>query len=232
MVLPWYIAVQRRNPTFLQAVHRRAQSGAIRHQPLSTSSARLLLPGRADHRADPVDGPCPSERLVDALSRSPSRSGRCGDSPCVISATRARATAFPEFLVLWTLFPILFFSFSGSKLPGYILPSIPPLTILTGDYLYRSRRNGLAPWLLWAHGGAVRHHGVRAHPGAAAHEVQHPGPVHILAHYRRRRGHPHHPAGRAAHPNLRQPAGAQRHAGAGHREPYLPARLPWPANSM
>ena len=59
--------------------------------------------------------------------------------------------AFPEFLVLWTLFPILFFSFAGSKLPGYILPSIPPLTILTGDYLYRSRRNGLAPWLLWAH---------------------------------------------------------------------------------
>ena len=45
--------------------------------------------------------------------------------------------AFPEFLVLWALIPIIFFSFSQSKLPGYILPSIPPITILTGDYLFR-----------------------------------------------------------------------------------------------
>ena len=36
------------------------------------------------------------------------------------------------------------FSFSGSKLPGYILPSIPPLAILTGDYLYRMRRQRAA----------------------------------------------------------------------------------------
>jgi 4-amino-4-deoxy-L-arabinose transferase-like glycosyltransferase len=59
--------------------------------------------------------------------------------------------AFPEFLVLWAFFPILFFSFSGSKLPGYILPSIPPITILTGDYLNRIRRKGLATPLLWSH---------------------------------------------------------------------------------
>ncbi len=64
--------------------------------------------------------------------------------------TRA-GDAFPEFLVLWTLFPIVFFSFSGSKLPGYILPSIPPITILTADYLNRIRRYGLPRWLLWSH---------------------------------------------------------------------------------
>jgi 4-amino-4-deoxy-L-arabinose transferase-like glycosyltransferase len=64
--------------------------------------------------------------------------------------TRA-GDAFPEFLVLWTLFPIVFFSFSGSKLPGYILPSIPPLAILTADYLNRTRRCGLPRWLLWLH---------------------------------------------------------------------------------
>jgi 4-amino-4-deoxy-L-arabinose transferase-like glycosyltransferase len=64
--------------------------------------------------------------------------------------TRA-GDAFPEFLVLWTLFPIVFFSFSGSKLPGYILPSIPPLAILTADYLNRIRRRGLPRWLLWLH---------------------------------------------------------------------------------
>src|SRR5207302_10264860 len=64
--------------------------------------------------------------------------------------TRA-GDAFPEFLVLWVLFPIVFFSFSGSKLPGYILPSLPPLTILTADYLHRIRREGMSKWLLWSH---------------------------------------------------------------------------------
>jgi 4-amino-4-deoxy-L-arabinose transferase-like glycosyltransferase len=59
--------------------------------------------------------------------------------------------AFPEFLVLWALIPIVFFSFSESKLPGYILPSIPPITILTGDYLFRSRKRGLQPWVLFGH---------------------------------------------------------------------------------
>jgi hypothetical protein len=61
--------------------------------------------------------------------------------------------AFPEFLVLWALFPIVFFSLSRSKLPGYVLPSIPPLTILTGDYLNRLRQEnkGIRPWLLVLH---------------------------------------------------------------------------------
>ena len=48
--------------------------------------------------------------------------------------------AFPEFLVLWAFIPIVFFSFSQSKLPGYILPAIPPIAILTGDFLYRRRQ--------------------------------------------------------------------------------------------
>ena len=59
--------------------------------------------------------------------------------------------AFPEFLVLWAIIPIFFFSFSQSKLPGYILPSIPPITILTGDYLFRRRQSGLNRWELVGH---------------------------------------------------------------------------------
>ncbi|HSW39102.1 MAG TPA: glycosyltransferase family 39 protein [Acidobacteriota bacterium] len=39
------------------------------------------------------------------------------------------------FLACWFLFPILFFSFSGSKLGGYILPSLPPLALLLGGVL-------------------------------------------------------------------------------------------------
>ncbi|HSB28283.1 MAG TPA: glycosyltransferase family 39 protein [Pyrinomonadaceae bacterium] len=35
-------------------------------------------------------------------------------------------------LLAWILFPILFFSFSSSKLPGYILPVLPPALLLAG----------------------------------------------------------------------------------------------------
>jgi 4-amino-4-deoxy-L-arabinose transferase-like glycosyltransferase len=69
---------------------------------------------------------------------------------CKICAGRP-GDAFPEFLVLWALIPILFFSLSRSKLPGYILPSIPPITILTGDYLFRCRERGLNRWVLIGH---------------------------------------------------------------------------------
>lgn len=34
------------------------------------------------------------------------------------------------FLWLWALIPLAFFSFSGSKLAGYVLPSVPPLAAL------------------------------------------------------------------------------------------------------
>jgi 4-amino-4-deoxy-L-arabinose transferase-like glycosyltransferase len=39
---------------------------------------------------------------------------------------------FKVFLWLWVLAPIIFFSFSGSKLPGYILPVFPPIALLIG----------------------------------------------------------------------------------------------------
>jgi 4-amino-4-deoxy-L-arabinose transferase-like glycosyltransferase len=35
------------------------------------------------------------------------------------------------FLLLWVLLPLLFFSFAGSKLPSYLLPSFPAMAILT-----------------------------------------------------------------------------------------------------
>jgi 4-amino-4-deoxy-L-arabinose transferase-like glycosyltransferase len=34
------------------------------------------------------------------------------------------------FIACWAVFPIVFFSFSQSKLPGYVLPAIPPLALL------------------------------------------------------------------------------------------------------
>ena len=43
-----------------------------------------------------------------------------------------RASRSDLFLLLWAGLPFLFFSLAGSKLPGYILPCVPPLAILMG----------------------------------------------------------------------------------------------------
>jgi 4-amino-4-deoxy-L-arabinose transferase-like glycosyltransferase len=40
----------------------------------------------------------------------------------------------------WLLVPLLFFSASGSKLPGYVLPAIPGAALLAGDGLHRYLR--------------------------------------------------------------------------------------------
>jgi 4-amino-4-deoxy-L-arabinose transferase-like glycosyltransferase len=149
MVLPWYIAVQRRNPTFLRFfflehnLERFATDRYQHHQRVYYYLVVLIL------------GLIPwtilaARALVDAVQLSFAE-WKVRRKPIPYLGHSRAGDAFPEFLVLWALFPIVFFSFSGSKLPGYILPSIPPLTILTGDYLYRTRRTGLKPWLLWSH---------------------------------------------------------------------------------
>ncbi|MDQ3714274.1 MAG: glycosyltransferase family 39 protein [Acidobacteriota bacterium] len=39
------------------------------------------------------------------------------------------------FAFAWLFVPLIFFSFSGSKLPGYILPALPAALILTAEYI-------------------------------------------------------------------------------------------------
>jgi 4-amino-4-deoxy-L-arabinose transferase-like glycosyltransferase len=51
------------------------------------------------------------------------------------------------FLVSWCLFPLIFFSLSGSKLAGYILPSLPPLALLLGIRMARWVESDIGPLL-------------------------------------------------------------------------------------
>ena len=51
------------------------------------------------------------------------------------------------FFACWTAFPVLFFSFSQSKLPGYVLPAVPPLFILLGYGVTRSMQGDAKPAL-------------------------------------------------------------------------------------
>ena len=148
MVLPWFIAVQHQNPTFFREFFlehnlERFATGRYQHQqpfwyyglvvllavmPWTVIAIKALIDGIQTSFAE--------WRL--RYTRNVKPTSRPGD-------------AFPEFLVIWAFIPIAFFSFSQSKLPGYILPSIPPIAILTGDYLFRRRKPGLSRWVLGGH---------------------------------------------------------------------------------
>lgn len=53
------------------------------------------------------------------------------------------------FILLWLLAPVLFFSISKSKLPGYILPVVPAGTLLVAEYIRRHIVEDLRPsWLV------------------------------------------------------------------------------------
>jgi 4-amino-4-deoxy-L-arabinose transferase-like glycosyltransferase len=149
IVLPWYIAVQKKNPTFYRLfflehnLERFATNRYQHHQPVWYYAAVVLL-------ALMPWTVIALRALIDSVQISIAEWKVRHNPQRYLGHSRA-GDAFPEFLVLWALFPIVFFSFSGSKLPGYILPSIPPLTILTADYLNRTRRDGMPTWLLWSH---------------------------------------------------------------------------------
>jgi 4-amino-4-deoxy-L-arabinose transferase-like glycosyltransferase len=149
IVLPWFIAVQHQNSTFFREFFlehnlERFTSDRYQHsQPFWYYLVVVLLavmPWTVIAVRALIDGLRTS--ACEWQARHASRRKPCSGKP---------GDAFPEFLVLWALIPILFFSFSQSKLPGYILPSIPPITILTGDYLFRCRRHGLNRWVLIGH---------------------------------------------------------------------------------
>jgi len=53
----------------------------------------------------------------------------------LISVARRKFGRNDHILLWWALVPLVFFSFSGSKLPGYILPIVPPLALLIGKEL-------------------------------------------------------------------------------------------------
>ena len=63
-------------------------------------------------------------------NRSTSPSPLLLHSPSPLLKVRLFATA-------WLLVPLVFFSFSGSKLPGYVLPALPAAMILAGEYVWR-----------------------------------------------------------------------------------------------
>ncbi len=142
VALPWYGAVQRANPQFfrefiLQQNLARFTTDMYRHsQPFWYFVPVVLL------------GLVPWIAFVIAAVIAAVRDWR-------YSVEQPPGEAdFSTFLVIWFLFPIIFFSFSRSKLPGYILPSISAATILLAYYVRRREEDGDKPpvWLILVHG--------------------------------------------------------------------------------
>ena len=179
MVLPWFIAVQHQNPTFFREFfleHNLERFATDRYQHVEPFWYYLvvvllaLMPWTVIAVRALIDGIQTS--VCEWRDRRSSKCKPCAGRP---------GDAFPEFLVIWALIPIVFFSFSRSKLPGYILPSIPPITILTGDFLFRRRQQGLNFWVLVGHAllSGVMTISVLLLPWFVVHGAQMP-PPHVL----------------------------------------------------
>ncbi len=130
VALPWYIAVQMRNPEFFRVFilqHNLARFGTnlFRHERPLWFFVPVLLLGIVPWTTFFVAG------LVHSI-RSCIRLRTSGDTP-----DYAAQTHLPTLLVIWTIVFLVFFSFSQSKLPGYVLPAIPACAMLAGDYVFR-----------------------------------------------------------------------------------------------
>ncbi|MEO6828945.1 MAG: glycosyltransferase family 39 protein, partial [Acidobacteriaceae bacterium] len=171
MVLPWFIAVQHRNPQFVRVFF-------LEHN-LERFATDRFRHAQVFWYYIPVVGLALMPWLALACSalwnavRTSIEEWKVRRNPDRYVGNPRTGDAFPEFLVLWAIFPVVFFSFSDSKLPGYILPAVPPITILCGDYLNRMRKHGLHTRLIAVHallvgvlvGGALMLPQILVNPG-------------------------------------------------------------------
>jgi 4-amino-4-deoxy-L-arabinose transferase-like glycosyltransferase len=132
VMLPWYIAVQLRNPQFFRVfilehnLARFSQDAYHHRQPfwfylpvflLATMPWAVVLVAAVAERV----------RLIWSEGKE---------------AYSGAEDSWALFLLIWLFVPVLFFSASQSKLPGYILPAVPPGALLVADYLAGRRGEG------------------------------------------------------------------------------------------
>jgi dolichyl-phosphate-mannose-protein mannosyltransferase len=141
VVAPWYVAVQLRNPEFFRVFileHNLARFGSDLYH--HTQPFWFYLP-------------------VVALALVPWIAFVAAAMAEVVRAWWAERRALFEtgdalnvLLILWLVIPVVFFSLSRSKLPGYILPAVPAGPLLVAEYIRRHVDEDRRPlWLLIAH---------------------------------------------------------------------------------
>lgn len=141
VALPWYALCARANPSFfhiffIEHNFQRYLTPIFQHRQPFWFFAPIVLLGFLPWSAFFFSVAC------DAFRTLRSRSWRA--SPGL-------------FIACWAIFPFIFFSFSQSKLPEYILPIFPPLAILLAhSFIYsvdhaprRAQWMGVATGIMW-----------------------------------------------------------------------------------
>ena len=143
--LPWYIGVQTRNPQFFHEF-------ILQHN-LERFSTNLY------HHPEPFWYYLPVTALalvpwIVFIMAALVESVRVWWRERFESSAPDLELQFRIFACAWLIAPIVFFSFSRSKLPGYVLPAIPAGAVLLADYLLRhsEQESPLPKWMAVAHG--------------------------------------------------------------------------------
>ena len=137
IVLPWYLAVQHKVPQFFRVFfieHNLERFGTNLYQHAQPFWYYIPVFVLATLPWTVFTLPA----LVDAGRDAVKRWRNMNAEPAT-GAVGATDDGLSSFLFLWTLVPIVFFSISRAKLPGYILPALPAAALLTADYLHRAR---------------------------------------------------------------------------------------------
>jgi 4-amino-4-deoxy-L-arabinose transferase-like glycosyltransferase len=145
VTLPWYIAVEMRNPQFFREF-------VLEHN-LARFSTDLYHHRQPFWYYLPVTllALAPWTVFVIAAALESVRVWCVGRK--AITAEPDLELQFDLFASCWLIVPILFFSISQSKLPGYILPAVPAGAVLLADYLRRNlqREEPVPKWLAVLH---------------------------------------------------------------------------------
>lgn len=137
IALPWYIAVQMRNPEFFRVFileHNLARFGTnlYRHKEPFWYYIPVVLLGLVPWAVFAIAALVETVRAWWAERRE----------------VFQPEDALNIFLVIWLVVPAAFFSISQSKLPGYILPALPAGTVLVAEHLRRRLTEGDRPGIL------------------------------------------------------------------------------------
>jgi 4-amino-4-deoxy-L-arabinose transferase-like glycosyltransferase len=125
VALPWYLAVELRNPEFFRVfilehnLARFSQDLYHHRQPFWFYLPVLFL-GLMPWALWAILAIVERVRLIWSAGKN---------------AFATADDSWQVYLLIWLLAPVVFFSASQSKLPGYILPAIPAGTLLVSEYL-------------------------------------------------------------------------------------------------
>ena len=147
VTLPWYIAVQLRNPDFFRIfilehnLARFSQDVYHHRQPFWFYMPVFLLAMMPWTLALILAVVEPARAIWSERKKAVVREKESEKNSGKDRRENGRQNSWQLFLLIWMFVPVVFFSASQSKLPGYILPAVPAGALLIAEYL-ASRRFG------------------------------------------------------------------------------------------